>query len=240
MNIPIRLYKVKKILSTQRNLFISFIIFIFLFVIVFVFYSRFNEQKKEIELMDTEVKMLKNRFDTLTYNKSLTEDQIKEYNKLLASLVPETEDFFSIIYALEEISIVSDFRITDYTITINQKGGEKLTLIVTGSGNAESFLTFLKEYQFAGGRLVTSDKIQFDGGNSGNSRIALNFYNKQFTFNESIQVPQLSKEGIIKLEAIKKKIKFQFSSGGYQTVNTDYSTKKNPFLEEPTALEIEK
>lgn len=229
MIIPIRLYKLKRILYDQRAFFISVIVFIFLFLIVFIFYAQFNTQKKEVDLMTGEVQMLKNRFDTLKYNKSVTEDQIKEYNKLLASLVPETEDFFSIIYALEEISKKSHFDITNYTIIVGKVTGEKLVLNVEGTGDTDSFLSFLQEYQYSGGRLATIDKIQYGGVSVGNTRVSLNFYSKRFTFNESVQVPQLSKEEIAKLEAIKQKVKFQFSSSSYQSVNTDYSTKKNPF-----------
>jgi hypothetical protein len=206
-------------------------VFILLFIVVFVFYAKFNEQKKEVDLMTGEVQMLKNRFDTLKYNKSLTEDQIKDYNKLLASLVPETEDFFSIIYALEQISLASKFVISDYTIEVGKlTSREKMTLTVVGKGDPESFLSFLQQYQFAGGRLATSDKIQYGGPTTGGTRVTLTFYSKRFTFNESVQVPQLSKEEIAKLEAIRQKVKFQFSSSGYQTIDTEYPQKDNPFL----------
>jgi len=65
--------------------------------------------------------------------------------------------------------------------------------------------------------------------NSGSTRITLNFYSKRFAFNETVQVPQLSKEEIQKLLAIKQKIKFQFSSSDYQSVTTDYAIKNDPF-----------
>ena len=229
MIIPIRLYKIKRILIDQWTVFVSFGVFVLLFFIVFIFYARFNAQKKEVELMTGEVQLLKNRFDTLKYNKSLTEDQIKEYNKLLASLVPETEDFFSIIYALEQISNASQFAITNYTIDVGTSTRERLTLTIEGKGDTNSFLAFLQEYQFAGGRLATSDKISYGGATAGNTKVTLTFYSKRFTFNESVQVPQLSKDDIAKLEAIKQKIKFQFSSSGYQSVSTDYPQKNNPF-----------
>lgn len=229
MILPIRLYKIKRILYNQRSFFISLSVFLMLFFIVFIFYAKFNVQKKEVELMTGETAMLKNRFDTLKYNKSLTEDEIKEYNKLLASLIPETEDFFSIIYAIEEISKVSHFIITDYTIDVGKTTSERLTLSVDGKGDTDSFLSFLQEYQYAGGRLITIDKIQYGGVTAGKTRVALNFYSKRFAFNESVQVPQLSKEEIAKLEVIRQKVKFQFSSSGYQSVSTDYEAKKNPF-----------
>ena len=235
MIIPVRFYKIKRIFNEQWTLFLSLFVFLLLFIIVFIFYARFNEQKKEVDLMTGEVQMLKNRFDTLKYNKSLTEDQIKEYNKLLASLVPETEDFFSIIYALEQISLASKFVISDYTIEVGKiTNREKMTLTVVGKGDPEAFLKFLQVYQFAGGRLATSDKIQYGGPTTGGTRITLTFYSKRFAFNESVQVPQLSKEEITKLEVIKQKVKFQFSSSGYQTINTDYPEKNNPFSAETT------
>lgn len=235
MIIPVRFYKIKRIFNEQWTLFLSLFVFFLLFIIVFIFYARFNEQKKEVDLMTGEVQMLKNRFDTLKYNKSLTEDQIKEYNKLLASLVPETEDFFSIIYALEQISLASKFVISDYTIEVGKiTTREKMTLTVVGKGDPEAFLQFLQVYQFAGGRLATSDKIQYGGPTTGGTRITLTFYSKRFAFNESVQVPQLSKEEIAKLEAIKQKVKFQFSSSGYQTISTDYPEKNNPFSGDAT------
>lgn len=230
MILPFRFYKLRRILIDQWSLFVSLLVFMLLFMVVFIFYARFNAQKKEVDLMNGEVTMLKNRFNTLKFNKSLTEDQIKEYNKLLASLIPETEDFFSIIYALEEISNESQFIITGYEIDIGKTTKEKITITAEGKGDSESFLNFLQKYQFAGGRLVTSDQIQYGGINAGNTKITLNFYNKRFAYNETVQVPQLSKEEIQKLDDIKSKIKFQFSSSSYQRVDTDYAIKKDPFV----------
>jgi len=229
MIIPIRLYKVKRFIENQKNLLISFTVFIALFFIVLIFLARFNQQKKEVEFLNSEVAMLQSRYDTLKYNKSLTEDQIKGYNLLLASLVPETEDFFSIIYALEQISLISNFQITNYVIDVGNSTNERLSLTAEGKGNADTFLTFLKTYQFSGGRLITSNKIQFGGASSSSTKITLNFYSKKYTFNETIQVPKLFKEEIAKLDEVKKKIKFQFSSTGYQTAATTYETKSDPF-----------
>ena len=229
---PFRLYKIKRVLSEQRAFFISLLVSFLLLCIVLVMYVQFNTQIKDVELMKGETSMLKTRFDTLKYNKSLTEDQIKEYNKLLASLIPETEDFFSIIYAIEELSKVSRFSITDYTIDVGKTTRERITLSVEGKGDTDAFLAFLQEYQYSGGRLITIDKIQYGGLNVGSTRIALNFYSKRFAFNETVQVPQLSIEEIAKLEEIRQKVKFQFSSSGYQSISTEYEKKKNPFVSE--------
>lgn len=209
------------------KVFLSLAICILLFFITLGIYGQFNTQKKEVDLLEGEVALLKNRYDTLKYNKALTEDQIKDYNKLLATLIPETEDYFSVIYALDEISRTSGFSITDYSIDVNASSKEKLTLSVEGKGDANAFLQFLNTYQFSGGRLATSDKIQYGGTGNTATRIALSFYSKRFAFNETVQVPQLSKEEVNKLSDIKAQVKTY--SGGNTFVDTDYTIKKDPF-----------
>lgn len=229
---PFRYYKIRRLVIEHWSLIVSFIVFLLLLLVVLIFFGRYNSQKKDVDLMSGEVLMLKNRYDTLKFNKTLTQDQIKGYNKLLASLIPETEDFFSIIYALEEISNATQFMITEYAIDIGRAPKETIILTASGKGNSEAFLEFLKQYQFVGGRLVTTDQIQYGGINSGETKITLNFYNKRFAYSETVQVPQLSKEDIQKLEDIKQRIKFQFSAADYQSVDTDYQTKLNPFTNE--------
>lgn len=223
-------YKIKRFISDQWTLFLSIGVVIFLFLAVLIFYVQFNKQLKEVRLLEEEVTMLGDRFNTLKYNKALTQDQIKEYNKLLASLIPETEDFFSIIYALEGISNKSGFKITNYTIEVGESSKEKLTLSVQGIGDPDDFLKFLQEYQYIGGRLATSDKIVYRGTSANNTVIVLNFYSKRFSFNETVRVPQLTKKEIERLNEIKNKVQFQFSGAGFQSIDTEYQTKKNPFL----------
>lgn len=221
------LFRLRMIFREHWKVFLSLGICVILSMVTLVVYGQFNAQKKEVDLLEGEVEMLKNRYDTLKYNKTLTEDQIKDYNKLLATLIPETEDYFSVIYALDEISKVSGFLITDYNIDVNSTSKEKLTLSVEGKGDANTFLQFLNSYQFNGGRLVTSDKIQYGGTGSTATRITLNFYSKRFAFNETVQVPQLTKEEIEKLNVIKNKVKTY--TGGNTYVDTEYTIKKDPF-----------
>jgi len=229
MNFIIRWYKIDRFLRDQWKTVVSFCICIFLFFLVLIFYQRYNAQKKDLELLTREVQLLKDRADTLKQNMSLTQDQIKTYNALLASLIPETEDYFSIIYALEEISKSTGFIITNYNISVAKTSPENIVLNVDGTGDADAFLNFLRDYQFVGGRLVTSDKIQFSGGKNAGTKIALTFYNKHFAFNETVQVPAFTAQEIAKLEDIKSKIHLDFSVGTYQTVDTDYSSKTDPF-----------
>ncbi len=229
MKLSLSFYRIKNILRYQWTIFLSFFVLLLLFLVVISYYARFNEEAKSTALLASEVTMLKNRYDTLKYNKTLTADQIKEYNKLLVELIPEAEDFFSIIVALDRISSDSKFMITDYVVNMNASTKDKLTLTIVGKGDTEAFKNFLEEYQFGGGRLITSDKIEYGGNNSANTKITLNFYSKRFAFNETLQVGLLSKEELDRLNTIRKKISLQYASADSQFVGTDYTTKKDPF-----------
>lgn len=229
MKFSLSIYKLKNILRYQWTLFVSFFVLILLFVVVLSYYARFNEETKSVQILSKEVDMLKNRYDTLKYNKTLTEDQIKEYNKLLVELIPESEDFFSIIIALDKISEDSKFIITDYVVNMVKSNKDKLTITVTGKGDTETFRSFLEKYQFGGGRLITSDKIEYGGGGSANTKISLNFYSKRFAFNETLQVGLLSKSELERLNSIRKKISLEYTTSESQIVETDYSIKKDPF-----------
>jgi len=190
-------------------------------------YKTYKETRNDLDVLSEEVKLLKNRSDTLQYNKTLTEDQIVVYNKILTALIPETEDYFSIIYALETISQNTGFSIVSYTINLSSISREKLSINIEGRGNPDDFKRFLNSYKFAGGRLITSERIEFSGVNFTNTRVALNFYSKKFTFNESV-VPQLTKQDVAKLEDIKKKIKISFKNEETST-KAEYEIKNNPF-----------
>ena len=225
-----KFYNVKKLRYLLRDHWLTFVTIGALFIIVillFSSYKTYKDSKEELTILKEEVNLLKNRSDTLKYNKSLTEDQITVYNKILASLIPESEDYFSIIYALETISQKTGFNIVSYTINLSGTSREKLTLNIEGKGDLEAFKNFLNNYEFMGGRLVTSEQIEFSGANFTNTKVGLNFYAKKFTFNEAV-VPQLRKEDVDKLEAIKQKIQISFTDNAPST-DGEYDTKANPF-----------
>lgn len=196
-------------------------------LLIMASYKTYKETRNDLDILTEEVKLLKNRSDTLQFNKTLTEDQIVVYNKILTSLIPESEDYFSIIYALETISQNSGFNIVSYTINLSNTTKEKLSINIEGRGDPEAFKRFLNEYKFGGGRLVTSERIEFSGVNFTNTRVSLNFYSKKFAFNESV-VPQLNKNDVAKLEDIKKKIKIAFKDEEIP-IKSEYEVKDNPF-----------
>lgn len=156
-------------------------------------------------------------------------DKLDEDVKFLNTLIPNIEDYFSIIYALEKISQKTNFIITDYTVNIGASTTEKLRINVTGIGNSQSFVDFLKDYNFSSGRLITSDKVQIDPNFSGSLKIDLTFYNKKTVAGNSLDMsPNINiyKE----LETLKTKVNFNFDTDEVVVApSLDYPKKSNPF-----------
>lgn len=225
MNNTISIRKIKYFIKEYWGIIITIISLAVVTVLVFSVYVSYKQTNNNLEVIAQEVTLLKNRTDTLRYNKALTEDQITTYNQILTMLIPEAEDYFSIIYALDEISTKTGFNIVGYTVDLIHSTRDKITISVEGRGNIDSFLNFLQNYQFEGGRLITSEKIQFSG-NITTTKISLNFYNKKFAFNEAV-VPQLNKKDLERLENIKQIISVNFKDESTQ--DQEYEIKTNPF-----------
>lgn len=226
MKNPFNLRKIRFFVRDYWTSLVTLAALIMIMLLLMVSYTSYKGSKEDLDILREEVNLLKNRSDTLKYNKSITEDQITVYNKILASLIPENEDYFSIIYALETISQKTGFSIVAYTINLSGSSREKLSLNIEGKGDLEAFKQFLNSYEFMGGRLITSEKIEFSGTNFTTTKVGLNFYSKKFSFNEAV-APQLSKDDISKLEQIKSKIQVSFATD--DASNTDYETQSNPF-----------
>ncbi|OGK62457.1 hypothetical protein A2334_05470 [Candidatus Roizmanbacteria bacterium RIFOXYB2_FULL_38_10] len=223
----INIRKIKFFLRDYWSTILTLVSIVVIILLVSSSYKSFKELSNQQAILKEEVNLLKNRSDTLKFNKSLTEDQIIIYNKILTSLIPESEDYFSVIYALETISQKTGFSITSYTINLSKSSREKMSIIIEGRGSLSAFLIFLRNYEYTGGRLITSEKIEFSGVNFTNTKVSLNFYSKKFTFNESV-IPQLSKKDIEKLEQIKQKVQITLKEDESDTPQ-EYETKDNPF-----------
>jgi hypothetical protein len=148
---------------------------------------------------------------------------------LMNSLIPDSEDYFSIINALETLSRETGFHIDSYVINLLASTSNRLSLSVTGVGDSDSFLTFLKKYQLSGGRLITAENIGLDPQAIGNIRLDLNFYNKKVSGDTATDsagiVPTLSE-----LNAIKSKVTFSLTDNeGADRQVQEYPTKENPF-----------
>lgn len=202
-------------------------IFLFFLIIALTKYS-FDEISKYSDKADSlkqENIQLMNKV-TLMNIATPTSEKLEENVRLLNSLIPNSEDYFTMIYALEKLSQKSNFIIINYDVNMASSSQEKIKISVTGVGDSQSFVNFLKDYNFSGGRLITSDKVQLDPNFSGSIKIDLTFYSKKTVAASKLETPP-NKNIYEDLEAIKSKINFSFSDEN--PGNLEYPKKNNPF-----------
>ena len=205
-------------------------IFIFLLIIVTIKIglSEIADYKIKIDLLKVENTELMNKI-TFMNNVIPESNKLDEDVKFLNTLIPNVEDYFSIIYSLEKISQKTNFTITNYTVNVGTSTSEQLKITVTGVGNSQSFIDFLKDYNFSGSRLITSDKIQIDPNFAGSLIINLTFYNKKTEVGDKLETfpnANIYKE----LEALKAKVNFNLDNNiATISPSLDYPKKTNPF-----------
>lgn len=204
-------------------------IFILIIVTIKIGITESANYKIKISTLKLENEELMNKI-TLMNSYVPQSEKLDEDVRLLNTLIPNTEDYFSIIYALDKLSQQTNFTITDYIVNVAESTSEKLKISVNGVGNSQSLIDFLKNYNFSGGRLITSDNVQIDPNFSGSTKIDLTFYNKKTEADDILG--KLSNNGMFtKLEDLKVKINFSLEGNVTATSSPDlnYPKKTNPF-----------
>ena len=224
--IPYRIKYYLNFVWEEISLIISIIIVFVMSILLIYSYYSFQETTGSLTKLNDEIRQIKLRTERLKKSQSLVKSDLKEINKLLAILIPDIEDFFSIIQALETISYQTGFTIMKYSVNIGIST-DRISMMIDGSGNIDSFMNFLKSYSFSGGRFITSEKIEFTNVRSFSSKIQLNFYNKQVAIDNQI-IPELTENDIDFFKRIKNKININLKESKLE-VDTDYPTKTNPF-----------
>lgn len=224
--IPYRIKYYLNFVWEEISLIISIIIVFVMSILLIYSYYSFQETTGSLTKLNDEIRQIKLRTERLKKSQSLVKSDLKEINKLLAILIPDIEDFFSIIQALETISYQTGFTIMKYSVNIGIST-DRISMMIDGSGNIDSFMNFLKSYSFSGGRFITSEKIEFTNVRSSSSKIQLNFYNKQVAIDNQI-IPELTENDIDFFKRIKNKININLKESKLE-VDADYHTKTNPF-----------
>jgi len=188
------------------------------------------ENKEKIEALKQEIKNLSEEQNNFYMIKSSNLDFDKTL-KVFNQLIPEEEDYFSIIYALETLSQKTGFQIVSYGVNLSESTPERLRLTVTGIGSTDSFFNFLKEYNFGGKRLITSDNLSLSPQQS-EFKIELSFYNKKQVGVDSSKMlfsPTFPKE----IEKLLAKTDFILKQSSEEAaIEVNYPRKENPFLQE--------
>ncbi len=225
-------YKINPFLISliKKNFLIFFVFFIFILINIFLIninQSRIKELKNENTALEKDLDIYQKKL-LIIQNLSSNEEKLNKFVKLLNNLIPDQEDYFSIIYALENLSVKTGFNIVGYTVNVNLSSPEKLKITVSGLGSTKDFLKFLNEYNFAGGRLITSDSIELNNDSNDLYKINLTFYNKKVILTENFQKNQLKEDLFEKLNELEKKVSLNIIFEEEKLL--DYPKKQNKNL----------
>jgi len=209
---------------------LSFIsIIVALFFSIFFYIKKSSDNSVAADTLKTDIKELKAKVDLIKLKGKLKNEgiDIDSINKLLLNLVPEEEDYFSIVTALEKISLETNFFITEYIVNLNKSKSTNISMTIYGLGNNDAFLNFLKNYNFAGGRLIAINEIDFSSKTPKGNKLNLNFYSGKSTISDISEVRITEKDKEM-LRKIRDKVRVEVS---FTPVTTDlnYPTKNNPF-----------
>lgn len=193
---------------------------------LFVVHNYFAFQE-ETDILAAEVEELQKSLTTLNENKTKIGDDMESFNTILGSLIPNKEDYFTIIVALEKLSQVTNFSIVRYEILLSKSTPDKLALTVEGDGDVQSFYTFLEEYPFTGGRLITNEKMEFSSDSVGRIKLDLNFYHRAIS-TETELIKPISNADINLMKSIQEKVVVSVKQEDSEVV-VPYETKENPF-----------
>ncbi len=223
-------YLLKLIMQNISYIAAAVLLVVLLFVEIKIGLDRMKMLDASNKSLSVEVNELQTKYNLLN-TVIPSSDELDQDIRLLNGLIPEVEDYFSIIYALETLSNRTGFIVTSYIVDVKKSTKQQLQLSITGVGDSRSFLEFLKNYNFSGGRLITSDKIELNPQESSAIRINLTFYNKKVNLDYS-QKFQINPKTIEEITKLKNKVQFSFSS--VQTVEQgepdySYTKKTNPF-----------
>lgn len=197
-------------------------------VAVSIFWQRYDEQQVQISTLQQELDGLNQKTEMIRYSQEIERKNIDimELNKSFAHLLPEKEDFFSIIVALERLSQNTKFLITEYGLNLEKSDVQRLSLSVIGSGDTQSFIKFLNEYNFGGGRLITMDSIKLNNVGYDELKLNVNFYTGKNAPNDKLVKFTPEDEALIL--RVQDKLRF-INDTGETTTSPDYEKKNNPF-----------
>ncbi len=227
-SIKIKPYLLRLIKENIAYIIANILFFVLILLVVYISIGKANDIDSQNSVLNQDITQLQNRYNLLNTVVPPTAELDSDI-AMLNQLIPNNEDYFSIIYTLDNLSKETGFIINSYTINLDQSTANKLDLTITGSGDTSSFVKFLEDYNYQGGRFITSDQIKLDPQVSQDISINLTFYNQNVNLDYS-QVPDINGQTMAQVEALKSKINFSLKQASSESaVNYNYKTKSNPF-----------
>ena len=185
--------------------------------------SYFDTVKKNGTLR-TEVEKLRLKRDVVI---TFSPTELNRLVTTLNTLLPNKEDYFSILTTLENLSQKTGFSITSYTMSIAKKQNDVVQLSIVGEGSSQASLDFMYKYNSQGGRLVTIDKIEYSPNNNKVS-LVLHFYSREYKKSDTKNITGLDKNTIKRLEGMSVNPQTETTSTD-SGLPINYPAKVNPF-----------
>jgi len=196
----------------HRSFIPTFIVLVldFLLVCSLIFAGYATYQKfTAYEQLKLEIIPQKETATLIQNNKALLSRSIESYNELLNRLVPNEETYFIVIAALEKLASETGVTIGSYNINLSETTEEKLSLELSVYGNPENIETLIREYNYAGGRLMTNEGIQLTFDEQGQIGFSVNVFHRAYSGSSSVEGGEVvvTREDLDKLDKIKARIK---------------------------------
>ncbi len=211
-----------------------YLIFFAGLIIIYIFFSlnfvkKIAEATSNISKLSREITDLKKKSQLVNYKQEIINEGIDftETNKLFTKLIPNEEDYFSVIAALEKISVETNFLIINYSINLKSSTKEKLSLTIEGKGDQGAFFRFLKDYRYIGERLITVDKIDYRATGFTQVKLIVNFYSGKSTQKNLSSSTKLTEVEKNLIKTIKEKVSLELKTEEAST--SSYPVKSNPF-----------
>ena len=93
---------------------------------------------------------------------------------LLDKLIPNEENYFQVISALNRLENQTGAIIHSYSINLNETTEKKLSLLLTVGGDEESIADLLERYLYSSGRLITNGEVTVSFDNLSSFSFAVN------------------------------------------------------------------
>ena len=221
-------YQIKRLLRENLLYIVAFFtLVLILFFVVFLYVNQYNENVKKINSLEAEIEEYNKKRELLDFKNQVVSNEVDlDYvNGVLTQLIPTKEDYFSVIAALENLSVQTNFIITSYNIIVGSSTPEKLAIIIEGQGDPNTFLEFLKEYNFAGGRLITADKIEFTQEAFTGAKVNISVYAGKPSSTKVSKT--IEEDNTTLIETLLQKVKIDLKTEEFEV--SEYPTKSNPF-----------
>jgi len=227
MNFKLDNFIVKAI--RENLLFLVSLLFIIVAIILMsvIFANKYTSNQKNIRDTVDEIRLLNNKVNLVKLKEQLKNEgiDIDQVNQIIGALVPESEDYFSLVVALERISQQTGYFISQYVVNLAKSSAKKISISIIGMGDPDSFMNFLKKYNYLGGRLITIDKIDYSQDLAEGNKLTLNFYSgKPSGGNAS---PKISDDEKQFIRDVLSKVTIELKDGEF--LPQTYPTKTNPF-----------